>query len=557
VDHIPNEILAHIFELAYFSAEQPDNTLRSVILQTSSHFRRVALTTPSLWSKYHLTQGNIDKSLPVLDHDLGLSKEHTLDIHLSCFWPADVTAQVMAILLPRSPRWRHLSITTPNTDIFTYLENIPAPALESLHLSHFSSERRLSLEVHPICSGRLPNLSRLFLRNVSLDNVNIPLRQLSSLELRGYGTWPQYAALKDALGGSETLRELVLHVKPVLVFLDLQRMPNEEPINLPALRTFTVHTSEWLTHDIARLIRTFECPSIETLLVQEGSGLEPSQAHAEVLRYTSGCHPSLFVNSADILAASHCLSHEQLEKLHTLQLQKASWRFSASLQSMFRGMASLERLVLQDLNAHTALENLDVRVSHGSSELMFLIPSLRTLDLDIVRDFRFPHAASSYLSHFLRLFSLPKLEALVLRHVSKQEWEAVVETFAEHVEEYQNLNELTLVGMSDGAMTAPPDLQKKTAVDAFPKLKTLSVLRAAANMFLYHMAYPQGRDVWPELEWVAICGDTLASRPLLHRAIEKRVEEGKGLKKLFLDGHFRGNAESWEWIQERVEVELI
>ncbi|KAJ2918184.1 hypothetical protein MD484_g2252, partial [Candolleomyces efflorescens] len=451
IDALPNEILAHILELAYFSEDLPYDELRSALMQTSSRFRQITLTTPSLWSKYHLTLGNIHEYLDRLPEYLALSKGYPLDLHFSCFWSPTLTQRLMDLFLPHSSRWRHLSITTPNANIFSYMADVPAPILTTVSLSHFSSQRRLGLD-YRVFSGHLPSLSHLLLRNVSLDKVNIPLRNLTKLEVRGYGTWPGFHALEEELSGSETLEEMVFHVKPGLVLRDVNREPGQPPIHLPALRKFTVFTSEWLTGDVVELIRAFEFPNLHSLVVQEGSGLGFTDSK-DILRYTSSPVPSMTVCYAAISTALRCLPPQQLQTLDTLELLRATWTNYLSLRHIFRSMTSLQKLVVSEFNPHTALADLDIlrdsAVLEGDDAALPLLissPSLRTLSIDLIQDL-VPFTAD--LARFIRLFSLRSLSSLTLRRLSKEDWDNVLSSFATHVDDYPVLKLLTAADMHE------------------------------------------------------------------------------------------------------------
>lgn len=553
LDGIPNEVLSRILEAGYHFEEHPDDEFRRTVSHASSRFRQIALSTPSLWSTYYLTQGNVNQYIPHLPHYLRLSKGHPLNIDLSCFWTSEVTKQLMDILLPHSDRWRRLSVTTPNTDIFSFLIDVPAPCLEFVSVAHFSSQRRLSLD-HPVFGGQLPNLAQLVLRNVSLDRVSVPLRSLTKLEIRGHGMWPESAALEEMLGGEDsTLRELILHVKPGSVLQDIDSGRNSRPISLPALRKLTVFTSEWLTDEVASLVRVFAAPNIDTLLIQEGFGDGTFDA-TEILRYSTSPQPSLVTTHCNIPVACRCLTPDQLGKLRVLEMCKAEWNDTVALSLAFRGMLSLDKLVLTQLDPFSILRDLDLETIQRSSEL-FTIPSLRALDIDPIRN---TQPVEGELADFFRLFSLPSLSSLVLRHLTQVAWERTLECFAGHSKEYPRLSSLTVA-----AMPALEPSSSCSPTRAFPYLRHLSIIHAPSTIFLCHLAQTSGKGgyevPWPDLDSLTIYGDTFRSRPLLHRVIECREEAGRPFRSLRLDASFKSNGESWDWIQEKVPgtVEIL
>ncbi|EAU85208.1 hypothetical protein CC1G_06224 [Coprinopsis cinerea okayama7 len=545
IDALPNELLAHILELAYLWPGRDDH-LRATILQVSRRLRNVMIETPSVWSVYWLSQGNIEQFLPMLPVYLERSKGYPLDIALHCYWDPEITSTVMGMFLPHSHRWQHLAITTPNPDVFSFLESTPVPILESLKLYHFSSARRLAIP-REVFDNSAPKLSTLLLRNVSLDRIRMPLRQLSKLELRGHGRWPQYSELCEMLADSDTLEKLIIHVKPHTVLEDINR-GDEPPILLPALRTFTLYTSEWMTPPVAELIRTFSCPNIESLLIQEDPGSAPSAEH-DIVRYTASPQPTLSVYFADAEVAWRCLSPEQSENLKVLRLRRAGWSDYSRLLNMFRALPALESMVITELNPTTVVEELEPEALQR--DVPISIPSLRTLDIDVIRNYWSPQ--NKDISRFIRLFRLPNIANLSLRNLSTSEWQNILTVFDAHNEDYKALTSLTIAQMHDLTVGAADhesdsDLPSSTPVDAFPHLQHLSLIDVSANPILvYLLSRSQTHTiVWPELQTITLRGNTFTGKPLLHRIIEDRKELGKPLVRLYLDACFRCNGDSWE-----------
>lgn len=561
-DRIPSEIISQILEAGYSSGFYPDDDFRQVVSLVSTRLRQITLSTPSLWSTYHITPGNVSKYLPHLHNYLQLSRAHPLDINLTCMWPPETTKPLMDILTSHSERWRRLTITSSkDPNIFDFLVDVQAPRLEFVSIAHFSPAGQLLLGP-PIFGGQLPKLDQLALRNVSLDNVGVPLSNLTKLDIRGHGSWPEPTSLEEALGGGASLQELILHVKPRSVLLDLNQGPNLHPISLPALRKFTVITSEWLTDDVARLVRAFAVPNIEELVVQEGFGNATFDS-TDILRYSTSPEPTLVAAHCNLSVACQCLTPEQLGTLRNFEICKAERSDSASLSLAFRAMHSLERMVFTKCYPYDLLRGLGLAASHSDAnsddpdplpeindptEILFTIPSLSTLFVELGSD---SQPMEREMAHFFRLFSLPSLSSLYLRRFNQVAWEQTLGWFAQHPDDYSKLDALTVADMHALQPSA-----SASPVCSFPRLRRLTIIRAPSSLFLSHLAQIQGDGgnggPWADLNSIVIYADTHRSRPLLHRVIERGEEVGRPIERLHLDGSFKSNEESWDWILEKV-----
>ncbi|TFK22774.1 hypothetical protein FA15DRAFT_671215 [Coprinopsis marcescibilis] len=539
IDHIPNEILAHVCELAYFSELGRDDCTRSALFRVSRRLHDIVDSTPSIWSVYALSQGNLERYLHVMPIHLQRSRGHPLDITLNCFWAPEKTKDVMDLLVPHSQRWQHLSITTPNTDVFSFLFNASAPMLKSVTFCHFSTARRLALPGQPLFLGNVPNISTLSLRNVGLDTIHFPIRHLTKLELRGYGRWPEYTVLHDLLAGSESLQHFIIHVKSHQVLEDIHRPHHEPPILLPALKTLEVITSEWLTPSVTQLIRTFSYPNLKSLIVREGprSGVT---AQDDIVRYSAGPNPRLSIYCANMDLAYRCLSKEQLDNINILELRKAIWptRY-IMLRDLFDSMPVLENLVISELNTVTTMEELKPEMElHGRLE----IPSLLSLDVDVLRNMW--ATQSQELAHFFQLFHLTSLNSLFLRNISSDEWKRLLATFHKHMDDYPYLTSLSLTHMHEISLGLTDDASGSanvpTPADAFPHLRHLSLLNVPSNPILEHLLTES--DVkectaipWPDLHSITLCGSTFTNNHLLHRLVTERNKINHPISRLLLD----------------------
>jgi len=589
VDRLPNEILSLIFEFGYFDCEvekEPDTSFRSLVSQVSQRFRQLGLHTPSLWSVIHLSPGNISRELPQLPTYLERSKEYPLDIRLRAFWNTSSSECVMEELRLHSMRWQRLSIVAINDHILSFLQHTSAPRLEHLHISYYSHNQRTALPPD-IFHGHLPMLSSVYLRNIDSDGLDFAFQGLTTLEIRGYGTWPTFPKLKEMLDRS-SLQRLVLHVKPKNViqqiFTGMPEGIRDLQILLPELRTIEVYTSEWLTSGISALVHLFACPKLEDLFVRESTGSLIEVPGRTILHHCKvpsaatfplvGSQPSplpvslpyrLFLRSANLQFASHALSTATVS---TLELHKIYWPRQDITRDIFTSLNHLRHLLIYENCPTEALFQMfgsrDQTPQDPSLAPLFKIPSLETFAIEFSHTKSMPPNDDAVL--FIRLFSLPSLNALHLKALDLPQWKNITEIFRQHTAEYPALASLTLTNIPDIIPTNPHDPSYTNIVDAFPRLSQLSLDGVSSNAFIQqllpspspgptsasvHMDVP---TPLPNLQTFSIRNDTNVSKPLIHRTIIARKNMGVPLSTLYVDSHFGGNMESWEWIRQHVRV---
>ncbi|KAF8954839.1 hypothetical protein BDZ97DRAFT_2081302 [Flammula alnicola] len=588
MDLLPNEILSLILEFSYFGFNgecAPNFAFRTLASQISRRFQQLVLHTPSLWSTIQLSQDNVSDEIVEL-----LLGESTTD-------------ELMDKLVPHIKRWRRFSITTANAYILSFLRHNPAPVLEYLNISFYSHRHRTSLPPS-IFTGHLPRLSYLCLRNVNIDNLDFSLRELKTLEIRGYGVWPTYSRLNEMLGGSSRLEHFILHVKSSHVWQEIfphQPDPNEDrPIVLPELRTLEVYTSEWLTINLTSLIRLFACPKLESLVLRESNtwgvpsltimsyATEATPLEDIHISSPSGLSKSRplrerFAHRLFLRSANLCLGCQAMEavRVTTLELNRVLWPAHAKMKTMFASMKNLKNLFILDLYPNEELIRIlgyrDISETFNPCVLSDLesfieIPSLETLMIA----FNQAVPTSQIMSAddgvaFVRIFSLPSLRSLHLKTFNLERWKSLVDTFTRHTSEYPALTSLTLTDMTD---LIPTDPHYTNLAFAFPRLRQLSLDGVPSNALVRQLLHTPKKNQYddleasfidvdtqatpalplPDLEVLSICNDANVSKPLLHRAISMREDMGRPLAKLCLDKYFLSNLESWNWIKEHVEV---
>ncbi|KAF9484548.1 hypothetical protein BDN70DRAFT_872325 [Pholiota conissans] len=574
---LPNEILAYILELGYFECDgngAPDTAFRTLASRISSRLRQVVLRTPSLWSIIHVSPNSVPSQMdPCIRH----SMKYPLDIRLRCFWEPEMAEEIMEKLVPHQDRWRRLSMTVKDDFVLTLLGSRGAPLLEYLDISYHGYHRHIAMPSY-VFGGQLPRLDHLCLRHVDITNLGFSLRGIRTLEIRGYGTWPAYPQLKELLGGSESLENLVLHVKPgqVLeqVFPDEAWDAPHPQIYLPELRTMNIYTSEWLSSKMTPFIRLFAFPKLDSLALYEDATQNLDSKPQAAILYTRGTVPSIdqylstpqrLPNRLDLVTCSlylGCLAMSGIP-VTTLELRGVRWPDHAMLKTVFDSLGALENLFIYDLNPKQAIRGLlrdeaNERLSlanYAEMEDTITLPRLQCLVVEFTERSTWDVTRSSTFA-FLRVFIFPALHSLrIAKIIGLPQWKAIVDAFTIHASEYHSLTSLTLAKMSDLLPTNPHDPHYTDIATAFPYIRDLSLDSfASSNSLLLQLLRSASTTALSGLKSLSLRGDPNVSKPLLHRVISARERAGAPLMRLCLDRHFASNAESLAWIKEHVEV---
>ena len=506
----------------------------------------------------------------------------------------------MGIMTPHSMRWRQLSVTIMNDHALKFLERVAAPCLNLLAITFYSNQRRVALP-SPAFKNDLPQLQYLSLRNVDLVNIEFTLRNIRSLDIRGYGIWPTFSRLNEMIGQSTNLQRLSLHVKPAEVLAQLRTsLPGGQSsthgqIHLPALEYLMVYTSEWLTQDVVDFIKLFNSPKLKALILQESVGSQTEKANTimtylvrfrrlEPVAIEPGwaeswegsvvkvspqskldglvMQPTLWVKSADLYHACSAVPCSLASRLTALELNGALFPPLGRMKEIFASLKNLQYLSIFNLFPMDSL--ISVRVSDIDWEDMIRvvdIPNLLALVVVLRPSSCKPKVNSFGIDLFLRMFNLPSLSFLLLKKLSFSGWCKVVDVFRQGgVQSYPKLTSLKIVDIEDNIPVGSFIAGHGNPVSAFPRLEWLLLTGIDSTCFLQcllaeHDSTSDGAEpVWPNLTSLAISNDPCANRPLLHRVIRAREAFGRPLKRLFLDPTFMRNVDSFEWMKEQVSV---
>jgi hypothetical protein len=117
VHRLPRELLANIFKMGVLQMEEEDALMLPTLMGVNSHWREVALNTPSLWSRVIISRHH---SLQAARRRIKLSKGVSVDICIdfneSRFDSPETLEhimQAMDVLKPATRRWRSLRCVLP------------------------------------------------------------------------------------------------------------------------------------------------------------------------------------------------------------------------------------------------------------------------------------------------------------------------------------------------------------------------------------------------------------------------------------------------------------
>jgi hypothetical protein len=278
VDSLPSEILSQIFiNLTYdslYACSIGDKSYGSVHYPTvftsvSSHWRRVAICTSSLWShiEFPMVHG-LFRNLERVDCFLERSQEAPLCIRIGSFKcickERRLNDRVASILRSSAPRLRFLAISDRCLSIakqalsILYSQEAAVP-IQELALRVASSYKDAVLvadsDFMPQKSLRmlLAPLRSLYLHTVSLDWALFPCQDLVKIqliELPHKGS-PTIAQFTDILGANLGLRVVRLRK----LFLDFAPPGHGfQPIQLPALQKLKLEMNQWFIDWFLKLL---------------------------------------------------------------------------------------------------------------------------------------------------------------------------------------------------------------------------------------------------------------------------------------------------------------
>ncbi|KAJ7145037.1 hypothetical protein C8R46DRAFT_1045755 [Mycena filopes] len=345
---VPVELLAEIFRYTCLSAKAVNgsrfrryfwrrNVLRpaEVVSHVCAHWRRVAVTTPQLWTELlpsTLSRTPTDAYCTGLKEWLGRSAPLPIPVQLTYASGVDATAALGAFLA-MADRWSDAHFALPSLSV---LSEIPSDGLNQLH--------KLTLQSSDTSSPGLvafllaPNLTTVTLHTRHIARIQMPWSQLAHLTV---GLTESAQECLDSLlqchnlvtadfsmpawPGRPDVSALTLVTLGKLESLELRSSSQVGSITplfaclaLPSLRCLTLSLAyelDWATPEFTRF--QLRSPNIETLSINH-SDLEADELmvvlrHSPaLLKLTLGDCPLGFDETTAIALSSSHQSHAQL-----------------------------------------------------------------------------------------------------------------------------------------------------------------------------------------------------------------------------------------------------
>ncbi|PPQ82962.1 hypothetical protein CVT26_005375 [Gymnopilus dilepis] len=372
--------------------------------------------------------------------------------------------------------------------------------------------------------------------NVELDENDACFQSLTSFELQADWELFDCHRLFRILRRMPVLEKLVLRTRSCTatfqmsnLFDALENSSTSPRILLPELRFLELHASDWISDGSIDFLSSISMPKLLAFVLLQKNCFQGEESEV-VVCYGSSLH--------------------QLH--HILSLPPVHSSLEVGLASFYRRLLVLEHTKHDD-------STLDVVLNALSPDIIQSIESL-TLDYS---------ALTQTTGHRLRKFkarpALPSLTCLSIKSASSRQWKYVVMELTGACNEHSSLTSLEISQATDlfPLNTDHPDhidLARK-----FPRLRRLKLDNVNSNAFLQHLLEnprPSTAGTFarkapcllPDFEVLWISNDPYVSKRLLYRVIKSRHLAGKPLKKLFLDRHFSSNKDSWEYLQECVDL---
>ncbi|KAG1905305.1 uncharacterized protein F5891DRAFT_683982 [Suillus fuscotomentosus] len=317
VSRIPSDVLSMIFEecrqlnpqwsgILFLLHQSPVEVRLSHV---SSHWREVALTSPSLWSSIHYPFSHKEDSL--MEY-LKRSDGSLLDVYIGPWRQHPQIEHVLTnIILPHLPRFRQLVLDAVSREALASLlatfRNVSAPALTRLRVMC----RGPMSTAGPIASAKLFTKGAPLLSDVRLDSVAVILPKTEAKTLHFCPPpGPPFPLTREklfrAMSAFPFLRRL--HVKSAIELNNVAPIP---PILLPSLRELVVHGLAVSTG--IRIFDVISTPNIESLYLVDMNCSAISAIH----RFMTQSYPDAF-QSLQVLRYIKCEFSEDMD-IHFLR----------------------------------------------------------------------------------------------------------------------------------------------------------------------------------------------------------------------------------------------
>jgi len=299
VSRLPSDVLSIIFEeCRYFNPQWSGvlSLLRQLPIEVrlshvSSHWRQVALTTPSLWSTIHYPFEHKETSLVEY---LKRSEGSLLNIYIGPWTKHPLMERVVTnIILPHLPRFRQLVLDAVSRESLAALlemfRDVSAPALARLRVMC----RGQTSTAGPLAPASLFIRGAPLLSDIRLDSVAVILPRAEARTLHFYAPpGPPFLLTREGLFKSLSVFPSLhtLHLKSAIELSSSAPVP---VIHLPSLRELAVHGLAMATG--SRIFDIICAPNIDSLYLVDMRYFAVSAIHKSITQSSPNAFQSLRV----------------------------------------------------------------------------------------------------------------------------------------------------------------------------------------------------------------------------------------------------------------------
>ncbi|KAG9090667.1 Glucosamine-6-phosphate isomerase (Glucosamine-6-phosphate deaminase) (GNPDA) (GlcN6P deaminase) [Ceratobasidium sp. 370] len=404
INHLPSEVLAHIFELGTASPENEtgQDDLPALVSLVCRTWHTLALATPTLWNTLVIAD-NDPPPLSKLRTHLVRSKHAPLNLYLDFSTRAEPerAQAVMRVLLPELARWRHLVIVVPAFDVMYAAVGMiatafdacgGAAALEVLRLYGPPEFDPTEPEPHDLPTPvslfgagdhakATPRLRDVVLCGIPVDWSTFLPNTLERLQLSLHSgsrrpTFAQFARLTT---GSPNLHTLILNASGPALPPTTHDVPR---VQLDGLRSLTLDCFD--PEYVEGLLKRFYTPALETLALADAVGdssrvfevlaasrtgtLGPSARTDGIGRSVVQASTSSLSGSGSSASVDSLASPSVFPRLTTLKISSVECT-PASFRQLVRGLPNLTSVKLDARDADPAVLGMMAEPEHPEHEV--------------------------------------------------------------------------------------------------------------------------------------------------------------------------------------------
>jgi len=234
---LPNEIITAIFNAGIPTSKK----FPILVSHITHHLREVALSSPSLWKRIHISS---PRSFDRVDAYVHRSKCCLLEIAVYAA-KGRFKFNLPQSLLSHITRWRYFQIISPHRshtgfrEVLEQLSGVSAPHLEQMCIQTHLFSPQFSGGVPHLFAGGAPVLSKVTLRGIPISPNLLPLMAITSLEIMQH-SFLNYRQLCQFLLAAPLLMDLTIWQQTTM-WGDRSFDNTCMNASLPSLLSLTIH----------------------------------------------------------------------------------------------------------------------------------------------------------------------------------------------------------------------------------------------------------------------------------------------------------------------------